>query len=252
MFACGLVTTLNVTVCCNTAIRLESVRCALVACGVKYVRLLATTLIVAVHCHIAIKPKYVCCSLMTCGQVFFCCSAITLGIVVCCGIAIKPEFVHCVLAIIIFLPICHNRLRKILVSAFGLKSARRVPTAISLFPVHCLFVIFQCISSISRSSPKYRVHAATGLSPVCCAHLAIGIPVFCIPAASGLIPVRHRMGIHLSWSALLPMSMDVGLFLRVGSIPSTMGRSGILPGVGSVPLTIGWSVSGDFFEGFRL
>ena len=55
MFACGLATTLSVAIRCNTAIRLESVCCALVACGVKYVCLLVTTLGVVVHCNTTIK-----------------------------------------------------------------------------------------------------------------------------------------------------------------------------------------------------
>ena len=59
MFACGLVTTFGVAVRCNTTIKLESVRCALVACGVKSIPLLATTLGIIVHCNIAIRLEFV-------------------------------------------------------------------------------------------------------------------------------------------------------------------------------------------------
>ena len=38
----------------------------------------------------------------------------------------------------------------------------------------------------------------------------------------------------------------------IGSILPTIGQNEILPGVGSVPLTMGQSVSGVFFEVFRL
>ena len=87
MFACGLVTTLGVAVYCNTTIRPESVRCALVACGVKYIRLLVTTLGIAVHCNTTIRLEFVRYTLMTCGQVFVYCSATTLSIVVHCDTA---------------------------------------------------------------------------------------------------------------------------------------------------------------------
>ena len=141
------------------------------------------------------------------------------------------------------------------------------------------------------------MHATTGLSLVCSTPTAIKISVRHVPVASGLIPVCHRIGIHLSWSALPPTSTDVGLhhgespccstgrlhlegrgygsrpdfapfsksismltldfdpsriFLEVGSVPPTMSRSRLLPGVRSVPPTTGRSISGVFFEGFRL
>ena len=105
MSAYGLVTTLSIAICCNTAIRLESIHCALVAYGVKYVHLLATTLNIAVHCNTAIKLEFVSYVLMTRGQVFVCCSATTLTIVVCCYIAIRQESVCCMLAVIRLLPI---------------------------------------------------------------------------------------------------------------------------------------------------
>ena len=97
MSTCGLVTTLGIIVRCNTTIRPKSVRCVLVACGVKYVRPLVTTLGIVVCYHIAIRPESVCCALMTRGQIFVCCSAITLGLTVNCDIAIKPKFVCYVL-----------------------------------------------------------------------------------------------------------------------------------------------------------
>ena len=88
MFSYGLATTLDVIVRCNTAIISESIRCALIACGVKYVCLLATTLNVIVHCNIAIRSLFVRCTLMTYGHVFVYCSATTLVIDVCCD---KPS-----------------------------------------------------------------------------------------------------------------------------------------------------------------
>ena len=95
------------------------------------------------------------------------------------------------------------------------------------------------------------MHAATGLSPVCYTPTAIRISVHCVPAAFGLILVRCRIGIHLSWSVPPPTSTDMRLLLGVGSVPPTMGRSGIFPGIGSVSLTKGRSVSGVFFDRFR-
>ena len=111
MFACGLATTLGVAVYCNTAIRRESVRCALVAYGAKYVRLLATTLGVAVCCNTTIRTESVRCVLMICGQVFIYCSTITLSIVVRCNTSIRAKSVRCMLAVIRLLPICGSRLR---------------------------------------------------------------------------------------------------------------------------------------------
>ena len=111
MFAYGLATTLGVVVHCNTAIRLESVRCVVVAYSVKYVNLLATTLGVAIHCNTAIRLKSVCYTLKTCGQVFVCCSATTLCITIHCDTVIRLKFVRCVLAVIRLLPICRARLR---------------------------------------------------------------------------------------------------------------------------------------------
>ena len=55
----GLATTLSIAAHCNTAIRPESVLCALVACGVKYVGLLATTLSVPIRCNTIIRPESV-------------------------------------------------------------------------------------------------------------------------------------------------------------------------------------------------
>ena len=82
MSACGLVTTLGITVRCNIVIRPESVRCALVIYDVKYVHLLATTLGIAVYCNTTIRPEFVYCTLITCGQVFVCCSTKTLSKIV--------------------------------------------------------------------------------------------------------------------------------------------------------------------------
>ena len=192
---------------------------------------------------------------MTCGQVFVCCSATTLGIAVCCDIASRPKSIHCVLVVIRLLPICRARLRERLVLTFGSKSACRGPTAIGMFLVYCLFVIFHlvgCIAPISRSSPEYRVHTGIGLSPICCTPATIRIFVRCGSSASGLIPVRIKIGIHLSWSVSPHTSIDVGLLLGVGFVPPARGWSRILPRVGSVALTMGRSVSGVFFEGFHL
>ena len=111
MFAYGLATTLGIAVCCNTAIKPEFIRYALVACGVKYVRPLATTLSVVFHCNTTIRPQFVHYTLMTCGQVFVCYLATNLGIAICYDIAIRLESVRCVLAVIRFLPICRARLR---------------------------------------------------------------------------------------------------------------------------------------------
>ena len=96
------------------------------------------------------------------------------------------------------------------------------------------------------------MHAATGLSLVCCTLMNIGISVCHVPTASGLIPVLRSMGIHLSWSAPPLTSTDMKLLLGVGSVPLTMSQSGILPEVGSVPPTMGRSVFGVFFKGFCL
>ena len=71
-FACGLATTLDIAVCCNTTIRPKFVLCTLVACGVKYVRLLVTTLGIIVRYNTTIRPESNCYILMTCGQVFVC------------------------------------------------------------------------------------------------------------------------------------------------------------------------------------
>ena len=219
---------------------------------------------------------------MTCGQVFVCCSATTLGITVCCDTTIKPESVHYLLAIIRLLPFCCARLRYKLVSTLGLKSTRWVPTAIDLFPVRCLYVVFHwegCIASTSRSSPKYRVHVATSLSLVSNTPIVIGISVRHVFVASSLILVHHGIGMHLFWFALPPTSMDVGLLFGESPWCST-GRlrlrgmrvdltfpplsksiivpildfdsSGILLRVGSFPPTTGRSVSGIFFEGLYL
>ena len=103
--ACGLATTLDIAIYCNTTIRPKFVRYALVACGVKYVRILATTLSIVICCNTAIRPEFVRYALMTCGQVFVYCSATTLGCVICCDKALGPKFVHCVLAVIRLLPI---------------------------------------------------------------------------------------------------------------------------------------------------
>ena len=46
--------------------------------------------------------------------------------------------------------------------------------------------------------------------------------------------------------------INMGFFLGVGSVPLTMSQSVILPGVEFVPPTTGRSISGVFFEGFRL
>ena len=114
------------------------------------------------------------------------------------------------------------------------------------------FCHFSLRGVYTQYPPWYWVHTATRLFPVYWTPTAMGISVRCVPATSGLIPIHRRMGIHLSWSALPPTSMDVGLFFRVRSVPSAMGQSGILPEVGSVPPTRGQSVSGVFFEGFCL
>ena len=101
----------NPTVCCNTAIRPESVRCVLIACDIKYVCLLVTTLDVAIHCNTTIRPEFVHYALVTCSQVFVYYSATTLDIVVCFDAAIRPKSVRYVLAVIRLLPICRPRLR---------------------------------------------------------------------------------------------------------------------------------------------
>ena len=111
MFACGLATTLGVAIRNKTAIRLESVYCALVVYEVKYVRLLATTLGVAIRCNTTIKLKSICCALMTCGQVFIYSSVTTQGIVVRYDTTIRLESVRYVLVVVKFLPICRARLR---------------------------------------------------------------------------------------------------------------------------------------------
>ena len=96
---CGLATTICIVVRCNTAIRSESVRCALVVFGVIYVRLLATTLSISIHCNITIKPKSICYALMTCGQMSVCYSATTLSHAIHCDIAIRLESVCCVMVV---------------------------------------------------------------------------------------------------------------------------------------------------------
>ena len=83
MSTCGLTTTLSIAICYNTTIRPEFVYCALVACGVKYVRVLATTLDITVRCNTCIRLEFVCYVLMTSRYVFVSCSATTLGIAVC-------------------------------------------------------------------------------------------------------------------------------------------------------------------------
>ena len=67
MFTCGLATTFGIAIRCNTTIKLKSVHCTLVACGVKYIYLLATTLGIAVYYNTTIIPEFVRCVLMTCG-----------------------------------------------------------------------------------------------------------------------------------------------------------------------------------------
>ena len=96
------------------------------------------------------------------------------------------------------------------------------------------------------------MHAASGLSPVCCTPTIVRLSACRVLVASDLTLVHSRMGIRLSWSSPPPASMDVGLLLRVGSIPLTIDQSGILPRVGYVPSTMGRSVFGVFFKGFCL
>ena len=142
-----------------------------------------------------------------------------------------------------------------MVSAFGPKSACRVPVAIDLFPIRYFFVIFRrkgYITSIFTSSPEYQVHEASDLSPIYYTPTAIRIFIHRVPTASGLIPLYYRMGVHLYWFAPPPTSTDVGLLIGVGYIPPTMGRSGILLEARFVPLTTGRSISGVFSKEFRL
>ena len=110
VFAYGLVTPLGIAVCCNIVIRLKSVHCVLIACSVKYVRLLATTLGIVVHCNTTVT-KSVYYALMTRAQLFVCYLATTISIVIRCDTAISPESIHCVLAVIKLFPICHIRFR---------------------------------------------------------------------------------------------------------------------------------------------
>ena len=65
--AYGLVTTLDISIRCNIAIRLESIHYALVAYDIKYVHLLVITLGLIVCCNTAIRPESVCCALRTRG-----------------------------------------------------------------------------------------------------------------------------------------------------------------------------------------
>ena len=142
MFPCGLATTLNVVFRCNTFIRPEFVRCALVACCIKYVRLLAITLGIAICCNTVIRSEFVCYVLMTHGQVFVCCSTTTLSITIRCDTTNPLKSIRCVLAVFRLLPICRTRLRLRSVLALRLKSARQASATIGLFPVRYLFVIF--------------------------------------------------------------------------------------------------------------
>ena len=136
-----------------------------------------------------------------------------------------------------------------------------------------------CIAPVFRSSPEYRVHAAIGLSPVCCIPTTIGTSIHHVLTATGLALARYGMVIHLSWDTSSPTSMDAWLLfcgsswystgqLRLGGYEdgfdfplfskSIMAPTldfnpyGILPRVGSVPPTVGWSTSGIFSEGFHL
>ena len=81
--------------------------------------------------------------------------------------------------------------------------------------------------------------------------MAIRISVYRVLMASGLIPYRREIGIHLSWLAPPPTLTDVGLLLGLGSVPLTMGQSGILTGAGSVLPTIGFlglNLNYSYFE----
>ena len=83
-----------------------------------------------------------------------------------------------------------------------------------------------------------------GLSPICCTSTAIEISFRRVLVASGLILIRRGMGIHdvglLLRVGFIPPSMGQSeILLEVAYVPLTMGRSEILPGVGSVPLTMG-------------
>ena len=68
--ACSLATTLDLTIHCNTAIRPESVRCALLTCGLISICQLVTTLDVVVRCNIAIKPESIRCIIVVFRQMF--------------------------------------------------------------------------------------------------------------------------------------------------------------------------------------
>ena len=56
-----------IVVRCNRAIKLESVHYALVAYGIKYIRLLVTTLSFVIHCNTVIRPESVRYALVTHG-----------------------------------------------------------------------------------------------------------------------------------------------------------------------------------------
>ena len=99
MFACGLMKTLGITVCCNTT------------CSVKYVCLLVTTFGVAIRCNINIRLESVHCTLMTSGQVFVCYSATTLDTAIRFDTSTRPKSLRYVLAVIRLLPICRAHLR---------------------------------------------------------------------------------------------------------------------------------------------
>ena len=199
IFAYGLATTLSIAVYCNTAITSESVYCMLIACGIKYVRLLATTFDIVICCNTAIRSESIRHTLITYGRVFVCCSAATLGIFVRCDTTIRPNSVCCAGSCQTFIHLPRSLEIKVCLDPWI--EVPWVPAGISLFPINCLFVIFRWegfIAPISGSSPRYRVHAAFGLFPICCTFTVIGISVRHGPATPSLIPVRCKMGIHLS------------------------------------------------------
>ena len=69
LIGCGLATTLGFVVRYNTAIIPWSIYCVLVACGLKFVFQLATTLDITVCCNTTIRLRYVRYTLVACRQV---------------------------------------------------------------------------------------------------------------------------------------------------------------------------------------
>ena len=217
---------------------------------------------------------------------FICCSATTLGIVVRYDTAIRPRSDRCLLADIRLCPfvvLASNKgWSRRVNQALGPWSGCRVPIAIGLIPVRCLFVVScweGCITPVLGSSPIYRVYAAIDLSPDYSTPTTDRISVGHFPTAIGLASARCGMSIHLSWATLLPTSTDVGLlsggppwcsacrlhlrgyeggftfspfFKLIIVLTLDVDPNGILLGVGSIPLAAGQSVSQIFFERFRL